>query len=41
MCLPNEQLSALVEFCYIGDQTLIEPGYMIVVSVANFDRFEL
>lgn len=32
MCLPNEQLSALVEFCYIGDQTLIEPGLCLYLE---------
>lgn len=32
MCLPNEQLSALVEFCYIGDQTPIEPGLCLYLE---------
>lgn len=30
MCLPNEQLTALVEFCYNGPQTPIKSGKTII-----------
>lgn len=32
MCLPNEQLTALVEFCYNGPQTPINSGECLVLD---------
>lgn len=32
MCLPNEQLTALVEFCYIGHQSPIQPGVCLYLE---------
>lgn len=32
MCLPNEQLTELVEFCYIGPTFLINPGVCLVLD---------
>lgn len=37
MCLPNEQLTALVEFCYYGSQTPIHSGVCLVLDEKGID----